>query len=80
MIGSKNAASIGQSGLNVTPNTGFMFAPFVGLVGCTPIVQRKRADAQQGESTKCGGVCVFHAKNFCASEPLNATQLIGEVL
>lgn len=57
-----------------------MSAPFVGLVGCTPIVQRKRADAQQGESTKCGGGDVFHVKNFCASKPLNATQLTGEVL
>lgn len=44
------------------------------------VVQRKRADAQQGESTKCGGVCVFHAKNFCVSEPINANQLCGASL
>lgn len=29
-----------------------MSAPFVGLVGCTPIVQRKRADAQQQQAAQ----------------------------
>lgn len=34
--------SIGASGRKITPNTGFMSAPFVGLVACTSIVQRQR--------------------------------------
>lgn len=39
-----------------------MVAPFKGLVGSTSIFQRKRAIAKQvGESTKGGGVGVFHA-------------------
>jgi hypothetical protein len=42
-----------------------MFAPFVGLVGCTSILQRKRADAhpQKVERSKQCGVDVFHATN-----------------
>lgn len=58
----------------------FMSALFrSGCVGAS-IVNRKRADAQQGKSSESGGADVFHAKNFCASKPLNATQLIGDVL
>lgn len=49
-----------------------MFAPFIGLVGCTSIVQRKRAGAHQvSKTTKGGGVGVFHAsieKNFADFE------------
>lgn len=40
------------------------------------VVARK----QVCESTKCGGVNVFHGSYFSASKPLNATQLNGEVL
>lgn len=81
MIGSKNDASIGQSGLNVTPNTGFMFALFRdGCVG-TPIVNRKRAGTHQvGESSKCGGVGVFHDAHFSLNKPINANQLCGASL
>lgn len=58
-----------------------MFAPFVGLVGRTSIVQRKRAGTHQvGESTKGGGVSVFHGDHFSPSEPINANQLCGDVL
>lgn len=67
-------------GCEVAPTISFMFAPFVGLVSGIAIVQRKRADAQQGESTKCGGAHVFHGSHICLSKPLNATQLNGEVL
>lgn len=33
------------------------------LIHPEAVVQRKRANAQQGESTKCGDVCVFHASH-----------------
>lgn len=47
-----------------------MSAPFVGLVGSTSIVRRKRAGAhtQKVERSKQGGVDVFHAANFFAPQ------------
>lgn len=60
-----------------------MFAPFVGLVSGFAIVQRKRAGAlpkQVSESTKSGGVCVFHDSYFSPREPINANQLCGASL
>lgn len=39
-----------------------MLAPFLGMVGGTSILRGLRASAKQvGESTKGGGVGVFHA-------------------
>lgn len=63
---------------NVTPQPRFLLSGGValpaGLVAGGLFIQ------QVAESAKGCGVYVFHVKNFCASKPLNATQLNGEVL